>query len=41
MLLATIYTEALGRPAMPGILLENEKDAPAMYVRTFLRALGV
>lgn len=41
MLLATIYTEALGRPAMPGILLENEKEAPAMYVRTFLRALGV
>lgn len=41
MFLATLYSDALGRAALPDVHHTDERAAPAMYVRVFLRALGV
>jgi AcrR family transcriptional regulator len=41
MLLATMYSDALGRTALPEVHVTEPARAPALYVRIFLRALGV
>jgi AcrR family transcriptional regulator len=41
MLLATMYSDALGRASLPGVHTTDPAHAPAIYVRLFLRALGV
>ena len=41
MLLATMYSDALGRVSLPEVHTVDPRRAPAIYVRIFLRALGV
>lgn len=41
MLLAALYSDALGRNALPGVHRLEISEAPALYVKVFLRALGV
>jgi len=41
MLLATMYSDSLGRVSLPGVHTTDPDRAPAIYVRLFLRALGV
>ena len=41
MLLSTMYSDALGRTTLPDVHPTNVGRAPALYVRLFLRALGV
>lgn len=41
MLLATLYSDALGRTTLPIVHSIDREEAPAQYARIFLRALGV
>lgn len=41
MLLGAMYADALGRANIPGVATLEPEEAPALYVRIFLRALGV
>ncbi len=40
MFLGAMYADALGRPTLPGVVTIPQDQAPAMYVRLFLRSLG-
>jgi AcrR family transcriptional regulator len=41
MLLSTLFGDAISRAVMPGVFPQPESEAPARYVRVFMRALGV
>lgn len=41
MLLAALYSDALGRSSLPGVHALDPEAAPAGYVRVFLHGLGV
>jgi len=41
MLLATMYSDALGRESLPEVHVTDSARAPALYVRMFLRTLGL
>ncbi len=41
MLLGAMYSDALGRANIPGVVTASPAEAPGLYVRLFLRALGV
>lgn len=40
MLLGAMYSDALGRSNLPGVVTAAPEEAPGMYVRLFLRALA-
>jgi AcrR family transcriptional regulator len=41
MLMSTMFGDAISRTVMPGVFPQPESEAPARYVRVFMRALGV
>ena len=41
MLMSTMFGDAISRSVMPGVFPQPESEAPARYVRVFMRALGV
>jgi AcrR family transcriptional regulator len=41
MLMSTLFGDAISRGVMPNVFPQPESEAPARYVRVFLRALGV
>jgi len=41
MLMSALFSDAMGRDVMPGMYPVSAEQAPAMYVRIFLRAVGV
>ncbi|MEP6491975.1 MAG: helix-turn-helix domain-containing protein [bacterium] len=41
MLMSSIIGDAISRDVMPGVFPQPESEAPAKYVRTFMRGLGV
>ncbi|MEO7084377.1 MAG: helix-turn-helix domain-containing protein [Gemmatimonadaceae bacterium] len=41
MLMSTMFGDAISRAVMPGVFPQPESEAPARYVRVFMRALGV
>jgi AcrR family transcriptional regulator len=41
MLMGALFSDAMGRDVMPGMFPVSAERAPAMYVRIFLRAVGV
>ena len=40
MLMAALFSDAMGRDMLPAIFPQPEQDAPAVYVRLFLRAVA-
>lgn len=41
LLFGALFSDAMGRDVVPGVFPHPEHEAPARYVRAFLRALGV
>jgi AcrR family transcriptional regulator len=41
MLMSTMFGDAISRAVMPGVFPQPESEAPARYVRVFMRSLGV
>jgi len=41
MLMSSMFGDAISRDVMPSAFPQPEEEAPARYVRIFLRALGV
>jgi len=41
MLSSALFSDAMGREVVPDVYPQPEADAPARYVRVFLRALGI
>lgn len=40
MLMGALFSDAMGRDMLPGLFTQSEHDAPAVYVRLFLRAVA-